>query len=132
MTLNHSSRRSCRSLVEIFPISLDAAVDLLEILEDTSSVVDPVEVVVFRNDLDAIHYRLRWTKARRLIDTVWTSPPGTSANVWVAENVPDSDIQEWARLWFMVPEARSRFVSALMQATATMVGPDPMASPFSA
>lgn len=130
MTLNHSSRRSCEPLVELFPISLDTAVDLLEILMDTSSVVELIEVVVFGNDRDAMHYRLRWTKARRLIDTVWTIPPGTSAISWIAQNVPDSVVREWARACFMTPEARSRFVGALMQETATTVVPDPTATPF--
>ena len=115
MTLSNSPRRSSGPLVELFPIYLDAAVDLLEILEDTSSVVDPIDVVVFRNDRDAVHYQLGWGNARHLIDTVWTIPPGTSANSWIAQNAPDSDLGEWASVWFPTAKHRERFWSALIR-----------------
>ena len=120
MTLSNSPRRSSGPLDELFSISLDAAVDLLEILEDTSSVADPVEVVVFTNDRDAVHYRLRWGNARHLIDNIWTIPPGTSANSWIAQNAPDSDLGEWASVWFPTAKRRERFWSALMQASGMM------------
>ena len=103
---------------------MDAVVDLLEILEDTSSVADPVEVVVFRNDRDAVHYKLRWGNALYLIDNIWTIPPGTSAISWIAENAPDSDRGEWVSVWFPSAKRRERFWSALMQATATLAPDD--------
>lgn len=84
-------------MIELFPVSFGIAVDLLELLGDFNSEAVPMAVVEFKNDNDAIHYRLRWEDAYHLADTVWTIPPGTSAISWIAENSPDSDLGEWEK-----------------------------------
>jgi hypothetical protein len=102
------------SLTEIFPVSFDVAVDVLEFLNDTSSEAVPIEVVEFTNDNAQAHFRLRWDNASHLIENVWTIPMGASP--WIAENAPDSELGEWVSVWFPNEKRRDRFFSALIQA----------------
>jgi hypothetical protein len=96
-----------------YSISIQAAEDALEAVNDAESQVDSFQTVRFLRDADAVHYRLKFSRILRLAAREWTMAFDGDARGWIRGCACDAEIRDWVYMLFISPSHRQNFENAI-------------------
>lgn len=99
--------------VEVFEMSFEQVVDLLEQMGDISAEAIPLPVLWIARDDDAVHYKMAWPNEPHLGGNYWRAPTTDVVRLWLADNAPSSEFHDLSEVNFETCDARDRFMRHL-------------------
>lgn len=102
--------------IENYPIAFDCAVNILKRVGGDDAYVEPMTMVTFANDAQMLHYFLRFSDVIHSYNKlIWTVPQGYGAEQWLAENSPESKIDnDWVWIVFKSSVEKAQFEGVLI------------------
>ena len=92
---------------EVFAVPLEQAIDIIERLGDTTTVVEPMTITHFQSNEDSVYFGVRWSDdALWVCDNAFCVRPSEAMRDWLAANIPSATIYDYSSAYF--PSAAQR------------------------